>query len=129
MRALIHKFHYCFISGGGYDFPGSNSGVDLFSLTGWIPERIYLAENDHDVRDFETPRERAWERLYQASNLGDCLITVATGTNLAERVAKEIGLVTGHAYAVLSVMKTNEGIRLLQLKNPWAHQVSLCWTS
>lgn len=119
-------FALCCVLGGGYDFPGSNSTVDLFSLTGWIPERIYLAESDKDVKDFETHRERAWERLYFASNLGDCLVTLANESNLPEEVTDKIGLVTNHAYAVLSVIKTRSGIRLLQLKNPWAQKVCSC---
>jgi calpain-7 len=114
---------------GGYNFPGSNSGIDLFSLTGWIPEQIYFASTKNDaistvrMKDHETPSERVWDRIYSASSFGDCLITVATlsqGSNNAE--ASEVGLVSAHAYAVLSVVQTTGGIRLLQLKNPWAHQ-------
>lgn len=109
--------------GGGYDFPGSNSGVDLFSLTGWIPERIFFPKNPLKVRDFETPSERAWERLCSASSYGDCLITMSTSSDLEEDMADQVGLVTGHAYAVLSVVQTRNGTRLLQLKNPWAYKV------
>lgn len=106
---------------GGYDFPGSNSGVDLFSLTGWIPERILFAKDPNNVKDYETPAERAWERIYSANSYGDCLITVSTQLELTEAECDTIGLVTGHAYAVLAVLQTNNGTRLLQLKNPWAH--------
>ena len=88
--------------GGGYDFPGSNSGVDLFSLTGWIPERIFFPKDPARVRDFETPPERAWERLCSASSFGDCLITMSTSSDLEEEMANEAGIVTGHAYAVLT---------------------------
>lgn len=107
---------------GGYDFPGSNSGVDLFSLTGWIPERVLFAKDPDNVKDFETPSERAWERIFSASSYGDCLITVSTQLDLTDAEADAIGLVTGHAYAVLAVMQAKNGTRLLQLKNPWAHK-------
>lgn len=108
---------------GGYDFPGSNSGVDLFSLTGWIPERIFFPKNPAAVKDHETPSERAWERLYSASSYGDCLITASSTSDMSEEKATRVGLVTGHAYAVLNVRRTQDGRRLLQMKNPWAHKV------
>jgi calpain-7 len=108
---------------GGYDFPGSNSGVDLFSLTGWIPERIFFAKDPRKIRDFETAPDRAWERLFSANSFGDCLITVSTTRDMTEAGAESLGLVTGHAYAVLDVFQARNGTRLLQLKNPWASKV------
>jgi len=107
---------------GGYDFPGSNSGVDLFSLTGWIPERIFFPSKHATgkIRDFETPPDRAWDRLYSANSFGDCLITVSTTRDMTEANAKSLGLVTGHAYAVLDVFQSQNGTKLLRLKNPWA---------
>lgn len=107
---------------GGYDFPGSNSGVDMFSLNAWIPERIFFARRAK-VRDFETAPERAWERLFSANSYGDCLITVSMSKDITEEQAEALGLVTGHAYAVLDVIQTKDGTRLLQLKNPWASKV------
>lgn len=107
---------------GGYNFPGSNSGYDLFSLTGWIPERILFAKDRDDVKDFETHPDRVWQRIFSACSYGDCLITVSTQNELTKEEADRIGLVTGHAYAVLNVVETRNGTKLLQLKNPWARK-------
>ncbi|KAH9094131.1 hypothetical protein Ae201684P_016746 [Aphanomyces euteiches] len=97
---------------GGYDFPGSNSGIDLFALTGWIPESISFMEQDTTNGDI------IWQRLISAHNFGDCLITVATG-DMTKEEAKRVGLVPSHAYAVLNVVETSNHLRLLQVKNPW----------
>lgn len=59
---------------GGYDFPGSNSNIDCFALTGWIPERITLRANDPD---FDS--NGAFDRLKEGVHNGRCLVTVATG--------------------------------------------------
>jgi len=96
---------------GGYDFPGSNSGIDMYALTGWIPEQFR-------IDDDEFKPQRLWERMVSASKYGDCLLTVATG-ELPEAEAERVGLVPTHAYAVLQVRQA-QGVQLLQLKNPWA---------
>ncbi|KAG7383513.1 calpain 7 [Phytophthora pseudosyringae] len=108
---------------GGYDFPGGNSGIDLFALTGWIPERVPVSE----LVDAPSKEERLWEQLKSAFHYGDCIITMSTG-DITKEEAKAIGLVPMHVYAVLNVYELantsdssgkDKKIRLLQVKNPW----------
>eukprot|EP00049_Salpingoeca_infusionum_P011094 m.191191 g.191191 ORF g.191191 m.191191 type:complete len:931 (-) comp14835_c1_seq5:97-2889(-) len=94
---------------GGYDFPGSNSSVDLNALTGWIPERVKVKECD----------DERWTELWQGLHKGHALITVATG-EMSDLEATHAGLVPTHAYAVLD-MRDVKGTKLLKLKNPWSH--------
>ncbi|XP_029166810.1 calpain-7-like isoform X1 [Nylanderia fulva] len=99
---------------GGYDFPGSNSNIDLHALTGWIPERWAIRPNEADFN-----KDNLFDTLLLRLHKGDVLVTVATG-ELSDLDADRTGLVPSHAYAVLDVKKIN-GERLLQLKNPWSH--------
>lgn len=124
---------------GGYDFPGSNSvseniiflnsvqhlyclvlkiicfqNIDLHALTGWIPERVAIRTSDVDFN-----RDSLFTTLETRMTKGDVLVTVATG-NFSDAEADRTGLVSTHAYAVMDVRTVN-GERLLQLKNPWSH--------
>lgn len=96
---------------GGYDFPGSNSGTDLWVLSGWIPEQIFLHHED-------VTSDQLWRRLIKAFHYGDVLLTVGTG-KLTEREQKALGLISEHDYAILD-MKESEGRRQMLIKNPWA---------
>ncbi|KAH0490256.1 hypothetical protein TgHK011_001733 [Trichoderma gracile] len=100
---------------GGYDFPGSNSGTDLWVLTGWIPEQLFLQREDFDV-------DETWNRIKAAYDMGDVVITLGTGHVSAEE-ENIMGLVGEHDYAVQSL--DSSGRRFL-VKNPWAD--SQTWT-
>ncbi|CAO3666907.1 unnamed protein product [Umbelopsis vinacea] len=97
---------------GGYDFPGSNSGIDLYTLTGWIPEHIFVEDKDFVASN-------VWGRLMGGQKYGDVLVTISTG-EMSEEIAAERGLVPTHAYAVIDIREVN-GIRFMQVKNPWSH--------
>jgi calpain-7 len=66
---------------GGYDFPGSNSNIDLHALTNWIPERLAI-HGEHTDFNRNVDFERMFERLHN----GDVLITIATGPLTKEMV-------------------------------------------
>ncbi|CAG2117482.1 unnamed protein product, partial [Medioppia subpectinata] len=131
---------------GGYDFPGSNSNIDLHSLTGWIPERLSIHGHESEkertfkiridnIRDLhsltgwiperlsihghESEKERTFKMLCERHAKGDVLITFATG-ELNDAECERTGLVATHAYALLDI-KAVQNKRLFLLKNPWSH--------
>ncbi|KAJ5746707.1 hypothetical protein N7520_011889 [Penicillium odoratum] len=96
---------------GGYDFPGSNSGTDLWVLTGWIPEQVFLHHDD-------ATSDEIWGRLYPSFSNGDVVLTIGTG-KLTESEQQGLGLVSEHDYAILDMTEVR-GRRQFLLKNPWA---------
>ncbi|KAK5734611.1 cysteine protease [Elasticomyces elasticus] len=100
---------------GGYDFPGSNSATDLWILTGWIPEQVFLQSDDLDPDHF-------WKRISNAFGIGDVLITMGTG-KMTAKTERELGLAGEHDYAVLDLREV-DGQRLLLIKNPWCEGTS-----
>ncbi|KAK4936311.1 cysteine protease [Elasticomyces elasticus] len=96
---------------GGYDFPGSNSGTDLAVLTGWIPQQVFLHDEDVD-------QNALWDEVISNFRQGNVLITIGTG-KLPRREQRQLGLASEHDYAVLEL--SSEGNRReVLVKNPWA---------
>ena len=95
---------------GGYDFPGSNSGTDLWILTGWLPEQVFLQSDDIEL-------DRLWERISSGFSFGDVLMTMGTG-RMSTKTEDLLGLASEHDYAVLDI-RVVDGQRLLLIKNPW----------
>lgn len=96
---------------GGYDFPGSNSGTDLAVLTGWIPQQVFL--HDEDVE-----QNSLWDEIFTHFRQGNVLITIGTG-KLPHREQRYLGLASEHDYAVLDLSSEGSSREVL-VKNPWA---------
>ncbi|KJA22940.1 hypothetical protein HYPSUDRAFT_138453, partial [Hypholoma sublateritium FD-334 SS-4] len=96
---------------GGYDFPGSNSSIDLHALAGWIPEHV-------DLQGSSFERETTWERIESGFTSGDCVVTLGTGP-AANAQWRNTPLLPSHSYAVIDVYENaNEG-RILSVLDTW----------
>ncbi|SNX85583.1 related to calpain-like protease PalBory [Melanopsichium pennsylvanicum] len=106
---------------GGYDFVGSNGSIDLYALTGWLPEHMFL-------RHAGFQREKTWNRFHVAWRAGRCMATVGTGKAQSRNAGQadeglatillESGLVSSHNYAILDVLERGSR-RYVKLMNPW----------
>ncbi|KAF9029355.1 cysteine proteinase [Hymenopellis radicata] len=95
---------------GGYDFPGSNSSIDLHALGGWIPEQL-------DIKSSNFERERTWTRIYDGFNHGHCMITLGTGPQPDLRWGSAY-LLSSHSYAIINVEEDNKD-RVLTVLDSW----------
>ncbi|TKX24499.1 calpain family cysteine protease [Elsinoe australis] len=95
---------------GGYDFPGSNSATDLWILSGWVPEQVFLENEDTSPSDI-------WRRIWNAHQYGDVMVTLGTG-KMSAKTEREVGLASEHDYAVLD-LREEQGQKLMLVKNPW----------
>ncbi|KAH7925291.1 cysteine proteinase [Leucogyrophana mollusca] len=81
---------------GGYDFPGSTSGIDLHVLTGWVPEHV-------EIQSATFEREKTWSRAISAFMKGHCVLTLGTDDKTS---GTYLHLVPSHGYAVTDVRET-----------------------
>ncbi|KAK9247509.1 hypothetical protein V1506DRAFT_532121 [Lipomyces tetrasporus] len=109
--ALVEKAYLKVM--GGYDFPGSNAGSDLFALTTWIPEHILLHNDYVDM-------PALWQRIMVSWSYRDLLLTVGTG-KLSKEEELSFGLVSEHDYSILDLRVLDDGKRVVLIKNPWSY--------
>lgn len=69
----------------------------MHALTGWIPERIAIRNNDPTFN-----KASIFQMLLTRLSSGHVLLTVATG-EISDAEANRSGLVSTHAYAVLDI--------------------------
>ncbi|KAJ3169832.1 calpain 7 [Geranomyces variabilis] len=100
---------------GGYGFPGSNSGIDLHAMTGWIPENVFFKDPSFHEAQF-------FQRLKNGLHSGNALITLGTPAMMAQ-CTKDLGLVAGHAYSVVDATEVigvgKKSVPTLVVRNPW----------
>ncbi|KAJ7287023.1 hypothetical protein C8J57DRAFT_1282596 [Mycena rebaudengoi] len=85
---------------GGYDFPGSNSSIDLHALVGWIPEHL-------EIKSPSFERETTWARIIHGFFSGQCMLTLGTGVD-SHINWRGTHLLPSHSYAVIDVKEDHE---------------------
>ncbi|CAH6718712.1 calpain-like protease palB/RIM13 [[Candida] jaroonii] len=101
--ALIEKA-YLKVMGQGYSFEGSNMASDTYTLTGWIPEIIYIKDGRMPNTNYELCKKYG-----HLTSLG-----IGTG-KISKQLSEKTGFISNHDYVLLKGME-NEDLTII---NPW----------
>lgn len=97
--ALLEKA-FLKVFGNGYDFPGSNAGLDTFMLTGWFPEfKVISKLTQSDFLDIR--------KLYKNGQL-----LMSCGADRHSDKVQE------HDYSIVDMIEERDGMKFL-VTNPW----------
>lgn len=100
--ALLEKA-YLKVHGYGYDFKGSNSSIDTYMLSGWIPQFIV----SYQVTDLEP----IWDQLYEPFINNKVVLALGTASDSYSGEYK-----SNHDY---SIAEMDGESRNIVIKNPW----------
>ncbi|CDR96762.1 calpain family cysteine protease domain containing protein, putative [Babesia bigemina] len=133
------------LNGGRYTIRGTNPGIDIYHLTGWIPDIVYLQPSGCIPSGVAASADRSankwndmWDVIYAGFCGGSCVVCLGTsdfadalpvGQDRPEGISVSSGIVSDHAYSMIDMkevqMPNKRRIRLMYLKNPWG---SISWT-
>lgn len=101
-KAFLATFNF------GYNLFGSDGANDIYAMTAWIPQIIFLEKSTRN-------------EISNVANQfikGNAMITLATA-NLTKKTRLQAGVVEKHCYCILDMVEFDREIAL-KLKNPWA---------
>jgi hypothetical protein len=94
----------------------------MVDLTGCPTEHIKFPDHGEDYEDIEDEADEIFDRLREADEEGYLISTETSGVDTITEgggPAKGGGLVSGHAYSIIQVKETEDGHKLLNIRNPW----------
>ncbi|ODV98545.1 hypothetical protein PACTADRAFT_1016 [Pachysolen tannophilus NRRL Y-2460] len=104
--AIIEKA-YLKIFNRGYDHQGSNFGVDVYMLTGWLLDYYYAKDLNNSIL----------KNLQYFLRKKQILVGIGTG-NLTREECNFYNLVSNHDYSVLDILEEDENQFKFIIKNP-----------
>jgi hypothetical protein len=122
---------------GSYESTDAGENHDALEyLTGGVIKILQISKNPTDPSHFKVLQDVLLEGDSEDAfvGCGDCGYSHTSDQKQAK--CEKVGLVTGHAYAVLRAIEPQPGLRLVQVQNPWGgtewngkySDKCACWT-
>lgn len=94
----------------------------MVDLSGCPTEHIAFPKDKEDYEEIEEEADEIFNKLLEADEQGYLISTETSGVDTITEgggPAAGGGLVSGHAYSIIQVKESSDGVKLLNIRNPW----------